>query len=92
LAEETNTSSFEEFLLGVRKAELTEETVEDQTAEFPFELLVALTNAKKWEASDGDVEDVIVEIARLTGVTEGDIAEVTRVLRGSINEILREVH
>jgi hypothetical protein len=47
---------------------------------------VALTNAKKWEASDGDVEDVIEEIARLAGVADDVITEVTATLRASINE------
>jgi hypothetical protein len=86
LEQKDKRSSFDEFLHRVREANLTRETVEESTAEFPFELLVALTNAKKWEASDGIVGDVIEEIARLIGVAEGDIAEVTAVLRASIDE------
>jgi hypothetical protein len=54
--------------------------------DFPSELLVALTDAKKWETNDGVVEDVIGEIARLIGVAEECIAEVTAALRASINE------
>jgi hypothetical protein len=86
LAKEEQTSSFDEFLHQVKNNGVPDGTVNESTVEFPFELLMALTDAKKWEASDGDVEDVLVEIARLTGATDDDIAEVTATLRRSINE------